>query len=423
MIRHLLLTLILTLFFGAQTQASTIDDAGATRLKTLFSELLQEQKETASLSGRTIKTQGDITIEQASNYYAVTLPTISIINEDKTTLDIGLIALNAIPTKNPDNWKMSIALPTPFLYSDKDNNPEIRIDFGTQRTGGIWNGKLKGFSKLLSQYQDIQITHYKNDKTLSIKKLGVATNLDKTKNKNWLGDVTIETSGIKIETEETPNFFSLKEASLKIQMKEEKGELVNHTLRLKYNDFSFSGSSYRYRDLFPLYLDMKADLHNLPIQALIKAGKSILQSKSKNTGAAQVALLHSMLTLPQIISDAGTTLTINQATYGNNLYTTDMNTEVKANPESIIGVTGALTLRVAGLIKIINKLEENVKQAPSTAQRKIKNGIARLRLLNKIGEKDEKNDIKTCTFSLDENTKILINGEVVSDLATLLQND
>ena len=378
---YILVILGFVLLFSTPAQAYEINDAGAKQLETLVSTLIDRQKATIGLSGGALETDGNITVEQADSYYAITLPPMVFRNAQGMQSKIGLIAINAIPTNNPDNWKMSIAIPTPILYSDKENNPVMRIDIGHQRMGGLWNGKLKNFSKLAARYSDLTFSNYKSKETLSVGQISVAY-------------------GIKKSTSDTNTTENL----------------VDTLLNINYRDLKSSSRMPVYRDLLPHHLNINLNFKKLPLKELLDTGHTILQAKKGNTGATQIALLQAMMTIPQILSKAGTTLTLTDTSYGNENYNVDMNGGLKANPSSVIGATGELLVKTEGLKDIISTLKKRAQTSPTSTRNQINSVIQRLQILDSIAKKE--GNAKICNFTLNEQAKILINGEEVNGFIT-----
>lgn len=63
---------------------------------------------------------GDVVVEMADDFYAVTSPSITLHHKTKDTIiDVGMIAANIIPVNESDTmrqWRVSLALPTPIFF-------------------------------------------------------------------------------------------------------------------------------------------------------------------------------------------------------------------------------------------------------------------------------------------------------------------
>ncbi len=155
---RLLLALALTLLaWSAQAAAPpSIDKAGAAKIKSLVENFIQEQKKLAEIDGVTkVEYQGEVMVEEADDFYAVTLPYTKLINARNEQIDLGMISINASPADEPGQWKMRVAVPTPIVVTDKSGNEITRITIAGQRAAGIWDETLQSFVKLDAQYKDI----------------------------------------------------------------------------------------------------------------------------------------------------------------------------------------------------------------------------------------------------------------------------
>lgn len=142
--------------FAFASPAYAIDDAGAARLKTIVQNFITEQEKLAELDGMTrVEYQGEVVVEQAGDYYAVTLPYAKIINPVGEQVDVGMVSINASEGDQPNQWKMRVAVPTPIVVTDKGGKEVLRITIAGQRAAGIWDETLQSFVKLDAQYKDM----------------------------------------------------------------------------------------------------------------------------------------------------------------------------------------------------------------------------------------------------------------------------
>lgn len=214
-------TLILTMIIALQAspaKAAEINDAGQKQLQTIFSELISRRQANLENHNRILKTDGKIMVEQASDYYAVTLPAMTLTNEQNVTAKIGLTAINVTPTEKSDEWKMSVAIPTPILYTDKNGKDVMRIDIGNQEMGGIWNSNIKKFTKLAANYGDIKITHFQRQEILTLGKVDIASDLKEDKPQHWSGPTRILASNLNITKPDERKVLSAEEIGLSFDM-------------------------------------------------------------------------------------------------------------------------------------------------------------------------------------------------------------
>jgi hypothetical protein len=187
--RLALLTFTLLALMAAPVLAAPpINDAGEAALRAQIQTLLDQQKNARQYGGGSFKTEGEILIEQADSYYAITLPDITVADAEGRSLDVGIIAINAIPDDKPGNWKLSVSMPTPMTWIDATGKPLRKMEIGTQRLSGVWNETLEAFTTLDAGYDNVQIEDYVTQTTYKIAKATILSNLKETAKDVWSGD-------------------------------------------------------------------------------------------------------------------------------------------------------------------------------------------------------------------------------------------
>lgn len=163
--KHFALFALLALFFAPAAFAQT--DARVEILKSQIEGFLENQKAMALKNGCKIDTKGLITIEQADGYYALTLPAITYTDAKGIKSDIGMVAVNAVPQEN-NEWKISLALPTPINSYNANGSQQFKTDIGTQNATGIWNEKLGHFTSVNATFGNINMNNLKDQGTITI---------------------------------------------------------------------------------------------------------------------------------------------------------------------------------------------------------------------------------------------------------------
>lgn len=154
-----LLMLALLAFFMAP-DANAADPATDARVQVLKGQIegfLESQKAMALKNGCKLDTKGSVTVEEGNGYYAFTLPHITYTDSKGVRSEIGMVAINATPDANHD-WKISVALPTPFRSFSAGGKELFRTDIGSQTASGIWNERLGHFTVLDANFGDIRFT-------------------------------------------------------------------------------------------------------------------------------------------------------------------------------------------------------------------------------------------------------------------------
>jgi hypothetical protein len=479
------LSLLIAFFIAPAAFAAKINDKGAEKLKSLFETLISEQQTALKIQGGELKMIGDLTIEQAKKYYAVTLPEMNYIDADGKQTHIGLVAINATPTKDPDDWKMSVAIPTPILRKDEAGNIINKINIGSQNMVGLWQGELNNFSKLSSSYKDIVIQDGKQNNAATIKDIELVMDLKETGKNLWSGPTRFDIKGLSLSSEDKGNFINIDKATIAVAIdnfdssktqefrqnilsaaespeaelpsdfwtgmmaaygdsmkmqgslenisftkpgQTDKGSKKINLEKVGFN-YTMSGmnedtldqslglifkgdkSAQKENSIFPTVVETNISIKNLPFAEILDIGKSALPQKGANQNAPQMAALQAMMTLPQMLADAGTVFSIKDTQYGNSEYNVEIDGLLKANKSSMLGTTGDIDIVIEGMDNIISALEAQ-KTGGNTA--KIDQSIQMVQALRLVSE--QKGDKNIYDIEITEEAKVLINGKDASAL-------
>lgn len=194
--------LILIVPFTAQ--AEPVDQDGAVRLKAMFEELVEYQKTITGIeNGRTLQADGEVAVEPLDKYYAITLPHLKMSYPDGDNLEIGIISLNAAPYEKPNQWKMTLALPTPMVLFDAEGEQTMRTHIGSQQAAGIWHELLQHFYKLDATYGDITVEGAEPEFTLTLPSANIRYDLSEDENKHLSGPGVITLNNLEVDTPDT----------------------------------------------------------------------------------------------------------------------------------------------------------------------------------------------------------------------------
>lgn len=139
-----------------QAYAAEITREGADHLRVIFEQLIEDQKLTYNAGSARLIYDGKVVVEPSQSYYAITLPFFKTETPDGNRIDVGMVSINASPDeKNPKQWVMSFALPTPMTVYDEKNQPVFNINLGPQRARGVFDEDLKSLIKLDALYTNI----------------------------------------------------------------------------------------------------------------------------------------------------------------------------------------------------------------------------------------------------------------------------
>lgn len=175
---------------------------GAAALKALVEESVKKQIVMQEAGGNKVTMTGDVTVEPTGSYYAVTMPHMTMTMVDGKTFIIGVISMNAMPTDNPDRWKVSAAIPSPMTMKSTDGSTLMVMDIGQQRQAGIWLPKSNVFPKLDATMKDLRIKVTPPDENvvinMSLGEVSYRANLTENSRQRWDGPAAFNMKDLKI---------------------------------------------------------------------------------------------------------------------------------------------------------------------------------------------------------------------------------
>jgi hypothetical protein len=177
-------------------QANT-SETEKNQLRAIVVQTLADYKTSYEQTGGTFDISGDINIEQAETYYAVTLPRLLITDKTGQRGEIDMIALNVSRASLPESWKMSVALPTSLSYFDAGGKPTTRIDLGTQKISGVWHEKLRQFTSLNAVFDNLVIHEFKTSSRTILPTLTVLSDLKPSGDSLWSGQASVHAVNIQ----------------------------------------------------------------------------------------------------------------------------------------------------------------------------------------------------------------------------------
>ena len=482
-------------------------DANGQKLKSLFETLIDNQSRISEGSSISVNFEGDISVEQAGDYYAVTLPFLSLDYPDGSSMDIGLIGINAAQHDSPDKWKMTFALPAQMNYRDADAQTLFTVDIGAQRSSGVWSESLGYFSKLDANFENIVFENVRDGFTLNLPAARAVYDLDEDENKKWSGpiyfnlnDITanapeVEGNAIEIGAldlnmelfkydpaalqsyrtkleEALLNQQSVIEGEQTVANSQQASELftalidllgdgftseyqisnfkikgspsaddfnsmsfdnahfgmdaigftrdnVDLNMRLGFDNFVISPELEAMAALAPSNVNLDLSLANIPFSDITELGMNTFESGAINPGMAAMSLAFK---LPAILSQAETTLLIEDNYYGNEMYHVDLDGAVKTDLTAAHSATADIKAQVRGMDAVIAYLSDQAGQADAPVQQ-LQQTIATLTMLKGLaaaGVNDAGDPTHNFDVALNKEGKIFLNGQDMTMMMGLL---
>lgn len=194
---------------------------GQKKLEAIFGELLDQYRKAAEARGAKLITEGDILVEPSGDsYYAVTLPHMSMKQPDGAYTEIGMIAVNALPGDKPEQWNMTIALPTPIIHYDNLGKPLVTSDIGGQNFAGVWDDKVKNFTKINARYSNLNIKHHGEQTRIVLPEMQFIYDLKETKPGLWSGPADLKISNLQTYFDADGSTANIKEIRIVSKMED-----------------------------------------------------------------------------------------------------------------------------------------------------------------------------------------------------------
>lgn len=173
------------LLIAPAVHAQTIDPQAAI-LKAQIEGFIDAQKVSAQKNGCKLVANGAVTVEKANGYYAFTLPHMTFTDAKGVRSEIGMVAINATPD-GTDNWKVSLAIPTPINSFTSAGKSAARTDIGSQAISGVWNVKLGHFTQLNGNIGSMRVSDLIENKSMTIGSITLSSQLSERESALWSG--------------------------------------------------------------------------------------------------------------------------------------------------------------------------------------------------------------------------------------------
>lgn len=497
-------TALAVVLLSSPVFAADITPEGAAKLKTLIQAQIDLRKNVQSAAGGQYITEGELSVEPADNYYAVTLPHIKMKDVSGKVFDIGMIAANVIPGNTDKEWKAAIAIPTPIHIIGADGKPVGDISIAKQRALGIWDVDLSSFIRLDAQYDDIAFQSSESPANFKIGTVVVKNQFSREANghlsgpaqavlSNWtlaspedqlsgsIKDVRIDVAikdfdplvaktfneqvsaigqaGQKItdsgssplgglamynmlttlmgkSSDSFSTTFSLNGLSVTGPNEETKAietfELgsigagfdmsgfrtgaVKSSFKLGYNGLKLNDPMDTFKDILPLSANLNLTVNNLPFQQLVDLGRTTVAANG-DPQATQMAGMTAMMTVPKLLTEAGTTLD-QSFEFAGNAFKGKGSGTIAANMNAVSGFTAEQNAEITGLDKVIEVINAEIAKPNNPEAQNLQGVLGPLSIMQMVGQqKPDAPETRTYKLTVDAQGKTMLNG---SDMSTIM---
>jgi hypothetical protein len=199
---------------------------------------------------------------------------------------------------------------------------------------------------------------------------------------------------------------------------------VSMAVKMNYEGLDITPAPAGFDEATPTRMNINLTTGKIPFKELVDLGRSTL-AENQSPEQARLAGMRAFALVPQLLTTAGTTITIDPSSFGNNTYNVLMNGSIIANLQAIMGAQGKGRIEIAGLDKMIDltgaKLKDKSLDEPS--RKAIRDSMATLTILQTIGQKGKNAkgaDVRTYDIELTEAGKLTLNGTDLSALQALI---
>lgn len=206
--------------FSAYPAHAAMNPADGKRLQTLFTDMIKRYSNEAKIQGGQIITEGEVMVEPSDTYFAITLPHITAIAADQSKTNLGMISINALPGDTKEEWKMTVAMPTPVTMFGPDGKQTGTVEIGSQNFAGVFHEQFRNFVRLNAQYKNTVYTDTANSAKVTIPELSVIYDLKETGGNLWSGPMSAKASNVLGIFSKTGTTVKVRDISLQSTIKD-----------------------------------------------------------------------------------------------------------------------------------------------------------------------------------------------------------
>lgn len=224
-------------------------------------------------------------------------------------------------------------------------------------------------------------------------------------------------------TGEGNDSISFDEASFGFDISGLASDTMGMAMRFGYENFSMIPAPANLDSFVPTTLNFDINISKIPFQQLIQIAKDSIQQVAENPAAGQGIGLGLMFKLPQVLSQAGVQVDIENNYIGNDIYRAVHNGQMKADPSSISGFSGTGSFVFSGIDALSNKITAKMETADEKQKTQLfqsKSAIDQIKMFAKV-ETDENGKNKyIMNYELSPAGQLLINEQDMSGAIGLL---
>lgn len=195
---------------------------------------------------------------------------------------------------------------------------------------------------------------------------------------------------------------------------------LNNTLNL--TQLSITPPNKDMGKLAPTDINIDITFKNLPYKEIVELGRSSIEMSQQSPEAANMAKMSAMMTLPQLLTTAGSSVNVVNTYAGGTSYNVLVNGSAQADIKALMGATGKTRVEIFGIETLISYVNEGINDPTTPADKKksmqeMLQTLTVMQMVGQQGKNAKEQDIRYYDLELTADGKTLLNG---ADLATVM---
>lgn len=190
---------------------------------------------------------------------------------------------------------------------------------------------------------------------------------------------------------------------------------------VSYDGFELPGVSEDLGVTAPTKSVLDLRINNLPFSRIVEMGRSSLQATVERPETAQMLGMQALMTLPQLMTEAGTNVEIKDSFFGNDNYDVNMNAVLTADVAAAKGLYGDGRVSIWGLQKLLGLANQQMSGSELSEDKKAKlmSIVQMATMLQMMGQQEQDQqgrDVLSYNFELTKDGRSLLNGGDINAL-------
>lgn len=235
------------------------------------------------------------------------------------------------------------------------------------------------------------------------------------------GDVRVKGLEITPAAKNDSHAFSLGEAGFGMDMAGFRSGAASLGFRVNYKDMKITPAPEEFGPLAPGEVQINLSVDQIPLHKILDLGKTAIESADSAETAAQIAMMQAAMTLPALLSESGTKITLKDNRVAGNLYEATLNGTAITKVGAAKGAIVNGRMEIVGMEEVISWLKANGGKDPEEQAQanQVLTVLTTLQMVGQQGTNASGKPSRTYDFVLDEKGQMLLNG---TDINVLIQS-